>query len=63
MCLYFLKNFDMDRSGVGLTWNYMFDDTQMPIFLSYIQDEDLYTHKISNTIEFVTYFYLQNFNF
>ena len=35
----------------------------MPLFLQHIQDRDIWTYIVPNTLEFVTYFYQQDFNF
>ena len=58
-----LKIFDMDKSGVGITWEYFFPDRTLPIFLSYIQEQDLYLFRIEKTVEFITFFYEQEFDF
>lgn len=49
--------FDMDKSGVGLTWDYFFPDNQIPLFLSMIEDRDLWTWKISGSKEFCSGFF------
>ena len=54
-----LKIFDMDRSGVGITWAYFFPDTPLPRFLACIQDRDLWTANVPQSNEFVAYFYEQ----
>ena len=43
--------FDMDYSGVGLTWKYFYNDN-IPIFLQMIQDRDLWTWKINRSKDF-----------
>lgn len=58
-----LKTFDMKRSGVGITWDYFFPGYQLPQFLAYIQERDLWTYRIPQTREFVAYFYEQPFDF
>lgn len=58
-----MKIFDMDRSGVGITWDFFFPDQPLPTFLAYIQDRDLWTFKLPATNSFVTYFYDQKFDF
>ncbi len=35
--------FDMNKSGVGLAWEYFYGDEPMPLFLQCIQDRDLWT--------------------
>jgi oligoribonuclease NrnB/cAMP/cGMP phosphodiesterase (DHH superfamily) len=44
--------FDMNKSGVGLAWEYFFNDIEMPLFLECIQDRDLWTWKIPQSREF-----------
>lgn len=58
-----LKIFDMKRSGVGITWNFMFDDQPLPNFLAHIQDRDIWAYQIPKTQEFITYFDQQHFDF
>jgi oligoribonuclease NrnB/cAMP/cGMP phosphodiesterase (DHH superfamily) len=48
--------FDMKKSGVGITWNYFFENIPIPLFLSMIQDRDLWTWKISGSKCFTTGF-------
>ena len=49
--------FDMERSGVGLTWSYFNKNKQIPKFLDMIQDRDLWTWKISESKDFCDGFY------
>jgi len=49
--------FDMNKSGVGLTWNYFYPDKSMPQFLEMIQDRDIWTWKIAKSKEFTSGFY------
>lgn len=59
-----LKIFDMKKSGVGITWEYFYDNSQsIPKFLDHIQDRDIWANQLANTNEFVTYFYQQEMNF
>jgi uncharacterized protein len=44
--------FDMNKSGVGLAWEYFFNDKKMPLFLECIQDRDLWTWKINESRNF-----------
>lgn len=37
--------FDMDRSGAVITWSY-FHSQSVPLLLRYVQDNDLWTHKL-----------------
>lgn len=57
------KIFDMKRSGVGITWNYFFGDAPLPLFLSYIQDRDLWTNSYADIDAFVAFFYDLPFEF
>lgn len=58
-----LKIFDMNKSGVGITWNYFFVDDPLPNLLAFIQDRDLWTNQLSNTKEFIAFYYEQKFDF
>ena len=44
--------FDMDKSGVGLAWEYFFQEKPLPEFLSMIQERDLWRFANSNTQDF-----------
>jgi oligoribonuclease NrnB/cAMP/cGMP phosphodiesterase (DHH superfamily) len=44
--------FDMELSGVGLTWNYFYPDLKIPLFLAMLQDQDLWKFNIIDTREF-----------
>lgn len=57
------KIFNMTKSGVGITWEFMFDQESLPKFLEHIQDRDIWTYKIPKTLEFCTFFNEQKFNF
>lgn len=42
----------MEKSGVGLTWEYFTGDKEnLPLFLQYIQDRDIWTNKLEFTDE------------
>ena len=58
-----LKIFDMDRSGVGITWDYFYPEVLILKFLAHIQDRDIWTYKLPNTHEFIAFFYEQKFDF
>ncbi len=47
-------HFDMDRCGSMLAWRHYFPDQAPPLFLSYIQDRDLWTKKIPGVEEFTS---------
>jgi len=44
--------FDLEHSGVGMTWNFFTPDVKMPIFLQMIQGRDIWKFDIENTNEF-----------
>jgi len=52
--------FDMNKSGVGITWEYFYD-TPMPLFLQCIQDRDIWTWTVPESKYFCDGFY-QLFN-
>ena len=58
-----LKIFDMNRSGVGITWDFFYPNDKLPTFLAYIQDRDIWSNKFAETTPFVAFFYEQEFNF
>ncbi len=58
-----LKIFDMKRSGVGITWDFFYPNDNMPKFLAHIQDRDIWAYRLSETNEFVAYFYEQKYDF
>jgi oligoribonuclease NrnB/cAMP/cGMP phosphodiesterase (DHH superfamily) len=49
--------FDMKRSGVGITWDYFFPQVKIPLYLSMIQDRDLWSWKITGSKEFTNGFF------
>ena len=57
--------FDMHKSGVGLAWEYFYNDKEMPKFLACIQDRDIWTWKIQESKAFCDGFYnlMKNFGF
>lgn len=58
-----LKIFDMKRSGAGITWDFFYPDDHLPRFLAYVQDRDIWAYELSETDEFVAYFYEEKFDF
>jgi oligoribonuclease NrnB/cAMP/cGMP phosphodiesterase (DHH superfamily) len=57
------KIFDMNHSGAMLTWFYVFADDKYkkdspPLLIKYIEDRDLWTKKLPNIDEFVSWFYI-----
>lgn len=49
--------FNMDKSGVGLAWEYFYLDTPMPLFLRCIQDRDLWTWIVPESRFFCDFLY------
>ncbi len=49
--------FDMNKSGVGITWSYFYKNEKIPEFLEMIQDRDLWTWKIPKSKDFCDGFY------
>ena len=41
--------FDMSRSGAQMTWDFFFPDVDTPKLISYVQDRDLWQHKLEKT--------------
>lgn len=50
--------FDMNKSGVGITWSYFYPDKELPYFLKCIQSRDLWKFDIEHTKDFCEGFYL-----
>ncbi len=48
---------DVEHSGCWLGWKYCYPDEELPEFLQYIQDRDLWRHELPNTKAFVASFY------
>ncbi|MEI8346750.1 MAG: DHHA1 domain-containing protein [Pseudomonadota bacterium] len=47
--------FDMNRSGAVMSWQYLFPDKKIPHLLEYVQDRDLWTWKLSRSKEVHSY--------
>lgn len=43
--------FDMNRSGAGIAWDYFHPNTSRPWLINYIEDRDLWKHKLPQTHE------------
>ena len=41
--------FDMNKSGAMLAWNYFMPRTEAPLLVKYVQDRDLWSHKLPAT--------------
>lgn len=46
--------FDMNRSGCQMAWDYFFDSIPRPFFIDYMADQDLLTWKLENSKEINT---------
>lgn len=46
--------FDMQRSGAVLAWNHFHPDTEVPMLLRYVQDQDLWTWALPDSREICT---------
>lgn len=57
------KIIDMTKSAVGITWKYFYENDNLPMFLDFIQDKDIWTFKLADTENFCTYFIKENFDF
>ncbi len=55
--------FDVKKSGCVLAWEYFHPNKKVPDLLLTIQDNDLYTLKRPQTLEYVTSLYLADFDF
>jgi oligoribonuclease NrnB/cAMP/cGMP phosphodiesterase (DHH superfamily) len=46
--------YDQYKSGSSLTWEYFYKNKKMPLYISYIEDNDIGAWKLKNTIPFIT---------
>lgn len=51
--------FDMNRSGAGITWDFFFPDTEMPLFIKMVQDGDLWKWQVKDSKNFLSGFDLE----
>lgn len=51
------KHFDMNHSGASLTWGYFFPNDPLPLFIRYIEDNDIWLKRMENTDAFCNYYY------
>ena len=51
--------FDMNRSGAGITWDFFFPSTDMPLFIKMIQDGDLWKWVVKDSKNFIAGFDLE----
>ena len=49
-----LIEFDMNKSGCQMAWDYFFDNSQRPFFIDYIGDRDLWAWKLYSSKEINT---------
>lgn len=57
------KVFDMCHSGAYLTWKYFYPDQDVPLFVKYVEDNDIWLKKMPNTEEMTCYTYSLPFEF
>jgi oligoribonuclease NrnB/cAMP/cGMP phosphodiesterase (DHH superfamily) len=55
--------FDMEKSGAVITWEYFHPNTEVPLFLKYIQDKDLWQFYLPQSKEFSAGLRAYNFDF
>lgn len=48
-------HFDLKHSGCVLSWKYLFPDKEIPIILQHIEDRDLWSWKLENSEEILSY--------
>lgn len=51
------KVFDMNHSGAYLTWVYFFGGKNIPGMILYVEDHDLWLHKLDKTYEFTSFIF------
>ncbi|MDP3792698.1 MAG: DHHA1 domain-containing protein [bacterium] len=61
----FISNglFDLKHSGAVLSWKYFHPKTEVPKFLKYVEDVDLWKFKLPKTKEIISYLNLVEFSF
>jgi oligoribonuclease NrnB/cAMP/cGMP phosphodiesterase (DHH superfamily) len=42
-------HFDMQRSGAGMAWDFLFPNVSRPVFLSFVEDRDLWRFRFPDT--------------
>ena len=57
------KVFDMNKSGVSLTWEYFHPGMEMPMFYRYIEDGDLWRKKLLYAEEYYTWIQTVKFDY
>jgi oligoribonuclease NrnB/cAMP/cGMP phosphodiesterase (DHH superfamily) len=49
------KIFDMTHCGAHLTWQYFFPDVPVPLFVKYVEDNDIWLKQMPNTLEMTAF--------
>lgn len=57
------KVFDMTHSGAYLTWKFFYPDQDVPLFVKYVEDNDIWIKKMPMTEEITSYTYSMPFKF
>ena len=57
------KYFDIEHSGVMLTWKYFYPDQEPPTFIKYVEDYDLWKFNYEDTRPFMVIFSKINYEF
>jgi oligoribonuclease NrnB/cAMP/cGMP phosphodiesterase (DHH superfamily) len=57
------KIFDMDHCGAHLVWKYFFPEKPIPLFVRYIEDNDIWLKAMPNTLEVTAYVASLDLNF
>jgi hypothetical protein len=57
------KIFDMKHSGAYLTWNYFYPESEIPLLIRYIEDHDIWLHKMPNSSAVTSYIRTLPFEF
>lgn len=55
--------FDMERSGAMMTWEFLNPELRPPDLIAYVQDRDLWQWRLPNSKEVSAYLQLQKFDF
>jgi uncharacterized protein len=55
--------FDMERSGAGLAWDYFFPDEARPWLVDYVEDRDLWRHRLPDSQAINAYIGILPFEF
>ena len=51
------KIFDMSHSAAYITWAYFFGEDSIPLFIRYVEDNDIWARKMPNTRAFTSYIF------